>query len=98
MQRAAELVAVRAAEKNLQLAYQIQPDVPTSLVGDPNQLRQVLLNLSGNAIKFTGQGKVVLGVERDPQAEGPGNLLFTVRDTGIGIPTGKLAVIFERFT
>ncbi|MBS0171262.1 MAG: PAS domain S-box protein [Nitrospira sp.] len=98
VQRAAELVAVRAAEKNLELAYQIQPDVPTSLVGDPNRLRQVLLNLLGNAIKFTDQGEVVLRVERDPETEGPGTILFTVRDTGIGIPTDKLAVIFERFT
>ena len=98
VQRAAELVAVRASEKNLELAYQIQPDVPTSLVGDPNRLRQVLLNLLGNAIKFTDQGEVVLRVECDPKADGPGNLLFTVRDTGIGIPEDKLAVIFERFT
>ncbi len=98
VQRAAELVAVRASEKNLELAYQIQSDVPTSLVGDPNRLRQVLLNLLGNAIKFTDQGEVVLRVECDPQADGPGNLLFTVRDTGIGIPEDKLAVIFERFT
>jgi len=75
VQRAAELVAVRASEKNLELAYQIQPDVPTSLVGDPNRLRQVLLNLLGNAIKFTDQGEVVLRVECDPQAEGPGSLL-----------------------
>ena len=98
VQRAAELVAVRASEKNLELAYQIQPDVPTSLVGDPNRLRQVLLNLLGNAIKFTDQGEVVLRVECDPKAEGPGSLLFTVRDTGIGIPRDKFAVIFERFT
>ena len=98
VQRAAELVAVRASEKNLELAYQIQPDVPTSLVGDPNRLRQVLLNLLGNAIKFTDQGEVVLRIECDPKAEGPGNLLFTVRDTGIGIPADKLTAIFERFT
>jgi PAS domain S-box-containing protein len=98
VQRTAELVAVRAGEKHLELAYQIQPDVPTSLVGDPNRLRQVLLNLLGNAVKFTDQGEVVLGVERDPLAEGPGNILFTVRDTGIGIPKDKLAAIFERFT
>lgn len=97
VQRAAELVAVRASERNLELAYQIQPDVPTSLVGDPNRLRQVLLNLLGNAIKFTDHGEVVLSVECDPQADGPGNLLFTVRDTGIGIPHDKLAVVFERF-
>ena len=98
VQRAAELVAVRAGEKNLELAYQIQPDVPTSLVGDPNRLRQVLLNLLGNAIKFTDQGEVVLRVERDPLTDGPGNILFTIRDTGIGIPQEKLSAIFERFT
>lgn len=98
VQRAAELVAVRAGEKNLELAYQIQPDVPTSLVGDPNRLRQVLLNLLGNAIKFTDEGEVVLRVERDTHARGPGNILFTIRDTGIGIPEEKLTAIFERFT
>lgn len=98
VQRAAELVAVRAGQKNLELAYQIHPDVPTSLVGDPNRLRQVLLNLLGNAVKFTDEGEVVLRVERDPHALGPGNLLFTIRDTGIGIPEEKLTTIFERFT
>jgi PAS domain S-box-containing protein len=98
VQRAAELVAVRASEKSLELIYQIQSDVPTSLVGDPNRLRQVLLNLLGNAIKFTDEGEVVLRVERDLQAGGPGTLLFTVRDTGIGIPQDKLGTIFERFT
>ena len=67
-------------------------------MGDPNRLRQVLLNLLGNAIKFTDEGEVVLRVERDPQADGPGTILFTVRDTGIGIPTDKLTAIFERFT
>ena len=98
VQRAAELVAVRAGEKHLELACQIQPDVPTSLVGDPNRLRQVLLNLLGNAIKFTEQGEVVLRVERDPLVEGSGNILFTIRDTGIGIPQEKLSAIFERFS
>ncbi len=58
----------------------------------------MLLHLLGNAIEFADHGEVVLRVECDPQADGPGNLLFTVRDTGIGIPTDKLAVIFERFT
>lgn len=98
VQRAAELVAVRAMEKDLELAYQIQPDVPTSLIGDPNRLRQVLLNLLGNAVKFTEEGEVVLRVERNPDDDGPGHLLFTIRDTGIGIPPEKLHAIFERFT
>ena len=98
VQRAAELVSVRAAERNLELAYQIKPDVPTSLVGDPNRLRQVLLNLLGNAIKFTEAGEVVLKIERNPDSDAPGSLLFTVRDTGIGIPADKLDAIFERFT
>lgn len=98
VQQAAALVAGRADEKNLELTCQIQPDVPTSLVGDPNRLRQVLRNVLDHAIRFTDQGEVVLRVERDPLVEGPGNLLFTIRDTGIGIPQDKLNAIFERLT
>ena len=65
------------------------PDVPRQLGGDPLRLRQILINLIGNAIKFTETGQVLLTVERDPAGDGPGALLFTVSDTGIGIASGQ---------
>ena len=98
VQRTAELVAIRANEKNLELAYQIKPEVPGSLVGDPNRLRQILINLLGNAIRFTEAGEVVLQVQPDPHGRDSGSLLFSVRDTGIGIPADKHGLIFETFT
>jgi PAS domain S-box-containing protein len=98
VQRVAELVAIRANEKNLELAYRIRPEVPGYLVGDPNRLRQILINLLGNAIRFTEAGEVVLQIQPDPQGRDPGTLLFSVRDTGIGIPADKHAVIFDSFS
>src|SRR5207237_8758129 len=80
-------LAVRAHKKGLELIYQVQPDVHDALVGDAGRLRQVLLNLVGNAIKFTDEGEVVVGVEAalDPATESEVGLRFAVRDTGIGI-------------
>ncbi len=98
VQRVAELVAIRANEKNLELAYLIKPDVPGYLVGDPNRLRQILINLLGNAIRFTEEGEVVLQIQSDPAGGEQGALLFSVRDTGIGIPADKQDVIFESFS
>jgi signal transduction histidine kinase/DNA-binding response OmpR family regulator len=88
---------VSAHGKGLELAAHIAPGVPDQLVGDPLRLRQVLVNLIGNAIKFTELGQVVLEVEHTP-AQAPGVLLFTVADTGIGIPPDKLESIFASFT
>jgi CheY-like chemotaxis protein len=91
-------MALRSAERGLELACDIGSDVPDALVGDPTRLRQIVLNLVGNAIKFTTQGEVVVQVRTLSEHEGNADLEFVVRDTGIGIPAEKQAVIFEAFT
>ena len=98
LEKVTEMVAVRAHEKGLALVCEIAPNVPTDLVGDPTLLRQVLLNLLGNAIKFTESGDVALRVMPDADSSDPGALRFTISDTGIGIPDEKLGAVFERFT
>jgi PAS domain S-box-containing protein len=98
VEKVREMVAVRAHEKGLTLVCEIAPTVPNDLVGDPTRLRQVLLNLLGNAIKFTESGEVALRVTPDPDSSLPGALRFSISDTGIGIPAEKLGTVFERFT
>ncbi len=98
LEKVTEMVAVRAHEKGLALVCNIAPKVPTDLVGDPTRLRQVLLNLLGNAIKFTESGEVALRVAPDAGSSVPGALRFTISDTGIGIAGEKLGAVFERFT
>jgi CheY-like chemotaxis protein/HPt (histidine-containing phosphotransfer) domain-containing protein len=93
-----KLMAVRAHERGLELACRIAPDVPDWLVGDPARLRQILVNLVGNAIKFTEEGEVLVCVEVDEISESTARLRFSVADTGIGIPQQKQALIFEAFT
>lgn len=93
-----ELMAYRAHEKGLELAFQISSEVPIKLMGDPNRLKQVIVNLIGNALKFTEKGEVVLEVKSVEKTNDQCRLLFSVKDTGIGIPKEKLGQIFDPFT
>jgi signal transduction histidine kinase/DNA-binding response OmpR family regulator len=97
-ERTTELLAIRAHEKGLELVCQVMPDVPSRLLGDAMRLRQILVNLIGNAIKFTERGEVVVRVANDPGADGPGGVLVSVSDTGIGIPVERREMIFQSFT
>jgi PAS domain S-box-containing protein len=98
LEKVMEMVTARAHEKGLTLVCEIAPNVPDAVVGDPTRLRQVLLNLLGNAIKFTQSGEVSLQVAPDPASSILTALRFTVSDTGIGISGEKLDQVFERFT
>ena len=90
-------LAVRAHEKRLELLWRVAPDVPDGLVGDAGRLRQVLINLAGNAIKFTESGEIGVDVEIERRTETAVTLHFQLRDTGIGIPAAKQRNIFEAF-
>src|SRR2546422_676446 len=93
----ASLLAVRAREKHLELLAEVAADVPRAVRGDPTRLRQVLMNLIGNAIKFTEQGEVVVLVTA-AASDGNAKLTFAVRDTGIGIAAEHIASVFKEFT
>ncbi len=96
--QAMKALAVRAHEKDIELACFVPPEFPNSVVGDPVRLRQVILNLVGNAIKFTEKGEVVLRAEIVAEDESNLTLHYSVRDTGIGIPPEKQKLIFEPFS
>jgi signal transduction histidine kinase/DNA-binding response OmpR family regulator len=91
-------LAVSAHAKRLELACDVARDVPSHVVGDPVRIRQILTNLTGNAIKFTHEGEVVVEVSMAGQGDGDPELRFTVRDTGVGIPKDKQAIIFDPFS
>jgi signal transduction histidine kinase/DNA-binding response OmpR family regulator len=92
------LVAFRADQKGLEAVLDIAPGVPEMIRADPTRLRQIVLNLLGNAVKFTERGEVVLEVAAEAAGGGQTKLHFTVRDTGIGIPADKLKSIFDAFS
>ena len=99
---ALDLFIPLALEKQLNLSYQISEDTPEWLIGDPNRLKQILMNLVNNSIKFTEQGSVTISVSLHEGAnmieKDKANLHFAIKDTGIGIPTEKLGNLFEPFT
>ncbi len=92
-----ELPAMMAHDKGLEFLYEIHSDIPCLLKGDPGRLRQVLLNLTGNAVKFTEEGEVVLLLKPEAETKRHVKIRFEVRDTGIGIPEDKKELIFESF-
>ncbi|MEQ1532392.1 MAG: DAHL domain-containing protein [Sideroxydans sp.] len=99
MRNTMKSLAVRAHQKNLELLLHISPDVPDRVFGDPGRVRQVIVNLVGNAIKFTDSGEIEVAVLREVDVEeGLARLRFSVRDTGIGIPQEKFQTIFESFS
>ena len=91
-------LALRVHEKGLEMACDVSADIPPHLIGDPGRLRQVLLNLAGNAIKFTEKGEVLIEVIQQSEHDGNVELHFKVTDTGIGIPAEKQKLLFHAFT
>ena len=92
------MLAVRAHEKGLELLCDVASEIPAVMMGDPTRLRQIILNLVGNAIKFTSEGEISLAVQREERGEQGWMLRFTIADTGIGIPESQLLRIFEPFS
>lgn len=91
-------LSVRAHQKGLELIYDVQPDVPEAVLGDPGRIRQILVNLVGNAIKFTDKGEVFIYVEEESHEDKVTCLHFTVKDTGVGVPADKQRTIFDAFS
>ena len=93
-----DVFAQKASQANLDLVYLIEPNVPAQIIADPTRLRQILINLIGNAVKFTIHGEVFISVSMAALHQDEIELLFTVRDTGIGIPADKLSRLFKAFS
>jgi CheY-like chemotaxis protein len=94
----AKTLAIKAQQKGLEFIIDVAPEVPANFIGDPGRLRQVLVNLVGNAIKFTGSGEIEVSVRAEAPSSGGTILRFSVRDTGIGIPVDKQHRIFDSFS
>jgi len=97
IENAVETTGSMALDKNIELVYRIDPRIPTHVIGDSARVSQILLNLLSNALKFTEHGEIVLSVEPEETPTTPNAIHFSVRDTGIGIPAGRLDAIFESF-
>jgi two-component system sensor histidine kinase/response regulator len=93
-----KVLSMRAHQKGLELAWRVAPGIPEHLKGDPNRLRQVLVNLIGNAVKFTEKGEIALEVDKESEESSGITLHFRVRDTGIGVAKEKQSMIFDAFT
>ncbi len=94
----ASAMARRAQDKGLEMVCQINPELNQKILGDPGRLRQILINLTGNAIKFTEKGEIVIQAETLSETETESTIRISVRDTGIGVPKERQAAIFDRFT
>lgn len=97
VEKAEDIMAMKVHAKGLELFYNIHSDVPDRLIGDGNRLTQVLINLIGNSLKFTEKGEIGVEVKRNGNSGDKAQLLFIVKDTGIGIPPDKLGHIFDSF-
>ena len=91
-------LSYRAHQRKLELIYEVQPDVPETLVGDPGRIRQIIVNLVGNSIKFTERGEIFVSVEKESETPESARLHFVIKDTGVGIPADKQSKIFEAFS
>ncbi|MEZ5336254.1 MAG: PAS domain S-box protein [Methanolobus sp.] len=98
LEEVASLLAIKAHDKKLEFICAADPEVSTNIVADPSRLKQVLINLGGNAIKFTHEGEVVINVFQFSRKESTVTLKFSVRDTGIGIPEDKKDILFSKFS
>jgi len=97
LEETADIVAIKAFEKGIEVICIFDPNVPTKVIGDGSRLRQILINIMGNAVKFTEEGEVLVRISLLEETTDQVKILFTVKDTGIGIPTDKIERLFEPF-
>jgi two-component system NtrC family sensor kinase len=98
IEEALEMVAAKAREKKLELAYELSPEIPSAVLGDSDRVRQVLLNYLSNAVKFTQKGEVLVSVSAGPLIDASQELTFSVKDTGIGLTSEQCALMFQAFS